>query len=83
MGAANYCVGKPCSGQLFAHGGSGIFWSRSAVAKMAELREQEGPAMYDKRWEEVTNATCCGDIVLAEAFEEAGVKLTKAGPMVR
>lgn len=50
---------------------------------MEGLRQAESPELYDRRWEEVVNATCCGDIVLAEAFEEAGVRLTQAGPMVR
>lgn len=82
MGAPNYCVVKPCKGQLFAHGGSGIVWSRSAVEKVVSLREAEGAEKYDKRWEGITNKTCCGDIALAEAFQEAGVNMTKAGPMV-
>lgn len=78
MGAASYCVSKPCNGQLFAHGGSGIFLSRKAVALMVEIRRLDGEKIYDARWEAVTNATCCGDIVLAEA----GVNFTKAGPVV-
>lgn len=82
MGAPNYCVVEPCKGQLFAHGGSGIVWSRSAVEKVVALREAEGTELYDRRWEGITDKTCCGDIVLAEAFQEAGVIMTKAGPMV-
>lgn len=82
MGAPAYCVAPPCSGQLFAHGGSGIFWSRSAVERLIAARHEEGEDKYDARWEEVTEKTCCGDVVLAEAFQEVGVHLTKASPMV-
>lgn len=82
MGAPNYCIGGSCNNQLFAHGGSGIFWSRPAVERMVEKRRKEGEKAYDQRWEEVTSDTCCGDVVLAKAFQEVGVKLSKAGPMV-
>ncbi|CZT22014.1 uncharacterized protein RCC_07883 [Ramularia collo-cygni] len=83
MGAANKCVVGPLNGQLFAHGGSGVVWSRSAVEKVLEVREREGVENYDRRWEEITNKNCCGDVVLAAAFEEAGVRLTRAGPMLQ
>jgi hypothetical protein len=67
----------------FAHGGSGIILSRRAAKQLQEKREEEGREAYNKRWEDETAASCCGDEILARALLEANVPLTLAWPLIQ
>ena len=67
----------------FAHGGSGIILSRQAAKQIQEKREEEGKEAYNKRWEDETAASCCGDEILARALLEANVPLTLAWPLIQ
>jgi len=67
----------------FAHGGSGIVLSRKAAKQMQEKRDEEGKEAYNKRWEDETAASCCGDEILARALVEAGVHMTMAWPLIQ
>lgn len=67
----------------FAHGGSGIVLSRQAAKQMQEKRHEEGKEAYNKRWEEETAASCCGDEILARALLEAHVPMTMAWPLIQ
>lgn len=67
----------------FAHGGSGIILSRQAANQMQEKRNEEGKEAYNKRWEAMTSASCCGDEVIARTLLEAGVPMTPAWPIIQ
>lgn len=67
----------------FAHGGSGIILSRQAAKQMQAKRDEEGKEAYNKRWEELTSASCCGDEVIARALLEADVPMTMAWPLIQ
>lgn len=67
----------------FAHGGSGFLISRAAAKKMEDHREKTGPELYDKKWESLTSASCCGDEVLARALMEVGVPLLPSWPRIQ
>ncbi|KAI5363937.1 hypothetical protein Slin15195_G095920 [Septoria linicola] len=77
----------------FAHGGSGVIMSRTALEKVQKARKtfsegHEGSeAMsiqaYDKKWEQHTEKVCCGDAVLAHAFTAVGIPVTNARPMIQ
>lgn len=70
-------------GTTFAHGGSGIILSRQAAKQMQDKREEEGKEAYNKRWEDETAASCCGDEILARVLLEAGVPMTMAWPLIQ
>ena len=70
-------------GTTFAHGGSGIVLSRKAAKQMQDKRDEEGKEAYNKRWEDETAASCCGDEILARALLEAGVHMTMAWPLIQ
>jgi hypothetical protein len=70
-------------GTTFAHGGSGIVLSRQAAKQMQKKREEEGKEAYNKRWEDETAASCCGDEILARVLLEAGVPMTMAWPLIQ
>lgn len=67
----------------FAHGGSGIVLSRQAAKQMQEKRDEEGKEVYNKRWEEITSTSCCGDEIVARALLDADVPLTMAWPLIQ
>jgi hypothetical protein len=70
----------------FAHGGSGVVMSRAAVARLEEKRmngTEGGKEYYDMEWEAKANETCCGDALLADAFLEVGVNVTRSQPIVQ
>lgn len=67
----------------FAHGGSGIVLSRQAARQMQDKRNQEGKEAYNKRWEETTSSSCCGDEIVARALLEADVPMTPAWPLIQ
>lgn len=70
-------------GTEFAHGGSGVLLSRQAAKQLQEARDQEGKEKYNKRWEETTSSSCCGDEVLARALLEADVPMKPAWPLIQ
>ncbi|KAF2401762.1 hypothetical protein EJ06DRAFT_528918 [Trichodelitschia bisporula] len=61
-----------------AHSGSGMLISGAAVKKLAALADERMEV-----WEEAVGHTCCGDKILSMAFSEAGVRLTRAFPMLQ
>lgn len=68
----------------FAHGGSGILISRQAAQLLQKARRTfpgGGRQAYDLYWEYLTAKQCCGDLVVAMAFLEAGVPFTGRWPM--
>lgn len=67
----------------FAHGGSGIVLSRQAAKQIQDKRNQEGKEAYNKRWEELTSSSCCGDEVVARALLESDVPMTPAWPIIQ
>ncbi|KAK5119542.1 hypothetical protein LTR85_007370 [Meristemomyces frigidus] len=69
----------------FAHGGSGIVISRGAADKLVAARNSGSGSTetYDRRWEERTNAICCGDVIVAEALLEVGVAVTPSWPLTQ
>lgn len=67
----------------FAHGGSGIVISRKAADMLEEVREEEGKADYDTRWEDNLAGNCCGDEVIGRALLEANVQLTPSWPPIQ
>ncbi|KAK3117679.1 hypothetical protein LTR53_000707 [Teratosphaeriaceae sp. CCFEE 6253] len=69
----------------FAHGGSGIVISRGAADKLRAARQNTGAGIqaYDRRWEEATSDVCCGDVVVAMAFLEAGIAHTPSWPLTQ
>ncbi|KAM3413694.1 hypothetical protein BST61_g10387 [Cercospora zeina] len=89
-------IGAPATfvadGTAFAHGGSGIVMSRTAVQKVEEMRrtyvegEVDGISneeAYDRKWETLTGQICCGDVVLSKAFMDVGVHVASARPTVQ
>lgn len=64
----------------FAHGGSGIVISRKAADMLEEVRQREGAAAYDARWEADLVDKCCGDEAIARALLEANIALTPSWP---
>ncbi|EME85197.1 uncharacterized protein MYCFIDRAFT_153261 [Pseudocercospora fijiensis CIRAD86] len=73
----------PVKDFYFAHGGSGVVISRPALERLehARAREEGGSKAYDRRWEKATQETCCGDVIVGQALEEVGVKVTSTRPM--
>ncbi|KAF1356576.1 hypothetical protein BDV97DRAFT_394482 [Delphinella strobiligena] len=67
----------------FGHGGSGVILSRATQSRLAELRQEEGPELYDQRWESMTSSSCCGDEIIARAFLEVDVELTPSWPRIQ
>jgi hypothetical protein len=67
----------------FAHGGSGIVISRQAATQLQTQRDEEGKEAYNKRWEETTSMSCCGDEIVAKALLEANVPMTMAWPLIQ
>ncbi|EMC96054.1 hypothetical protein BAUCODRAFT_34821 [Baudoinia panamericana UAMH 10762] len=67
----------------FGHGGSGLVFSRKAADLLVRKRESMGKEAYDEKWEELTSTSCCGDEVVARAFQEADVALTPAWPRIQ
>jgi hypothetical protein len=67
----------------FAHGGSGIILSRQAARQLQQKRDEEGKEAYNRRWEEETAASCCGDEIVARTLLEADVPLTMAWPLIQ
>ncbi|KAF2213392.1 hypothetical protein CERZMDRAFT_58138 [Cercospora zeae-maydis SCOH1-5] len=89
-------IGAPAAlvadGSWFAHGGSGVIMSRTAVEKVEEMRrtyvegEVDGISSeeaYDRKWEALTGQICCGDSVMAKAFWDVGVQVASARPMIQ
>lgn len=72
----------PVEGFYFAHGGSGVVISRPALERLEHARATEagGPEAYDLRWEVATDDNCCGDVIVGQALEEVGVKITSETP---
>ncbi|KAF2768889.1 hypothetical protein EJ03DRAFT_327848 [Teratosphaeria nubilosa] len=66
----------------FAHGGSGVVFSRAA-ADTLEAERAKGPRPYDEVWEERTAGYCCGDGIVAEALLDVGIPLTPAWPLIQ
>lgn len=62
---------------------SGIIVSRTSMTKLVERREEVGTDKYDKDWDSIIEAACCGDVVLAQAFLDAGVSLTPSWPLTQ
>ena len=67
----------------FAHGGSGIAISRQAAIQLQAQRDEEGKEAYNKRWEDITSTSCCGDEIVARALLEASVPMTMAWPLIQ
>lgn len=68
---------------IFAHGGSGIVLSRQAAKQLRAKRDEEGKEAYNKRWEDVTSTSCCGDEIVARALLEADVPMNMAWPLIQ
>lgn len=62
----------------FGNGGSGYIMSRSAAHKFAALVSAD-PAKY----EDMTDNDCCGDLLIAKVFQELGIALTRAWPILQ
>jgi hypothetical protein len=77
---AAYFLGLPVTmeDQLFAYGGSGWILSREAIrqitAHMASLKEH---------YEDFTNSSAYGDLVLGHVAEQSGVQLISAWPLIQ
>ena len=69
--------------QTFAHGGSGVIFSRKAADLLEKAREYECREHWDADWERIISNNCCGDEVIARALEENGIKLTPAWPLIQ
>jgi len=68
----------------FAHGGSGVIFSRGAAKLLEDKRRAMGKVAFDEKWEELTSVSCCGDEVIARAFYlEVNVPLTPAWPLIQ
>ncbi|KAF2487286.1 hypothetical protein BDY17DRAFT_226971, partial [Neohortaea acidophila] len=65
----------------YAQGGAGIVLSREALRMLEDVRNSEGAAEYDARWEKDTSEHCCGDEILSRALLEAGVWLDATWPL--
>ncbi|KAK9475741.1 hypothetical protein V1514DRAFT_370284 [Lipomyces japonicus] len=63
MGSVAYLEGEP-----FAHGGSGVIMSHALVSSVFGGDEPD----IEHKYEEYTSWHCCGDHVLAHAFNERG-----------
>ncbi|KAM3067334.1 hypothetical protein ACMFMG_005308 [Clarireedia jacksonii] len=63
----------------FAHGGSGYILSNAA---MNRLMGPEQPRGLAASWDAKMDGECCGDVALAKALKEQGVKLTQAHPFL-
>ena len=61
----------------FAHGGSGIILSRAAMVEL--VVKNNGTA---GKWDDKTSDKCCGDLVLAMALGEYGIKLQDTWPLM-
>jgi hypothetical protein len=62
----------------FAHGGSGVLISNAAMKQLMA----EYPSHVDQ-WESETAENCCGDVMLAKQFRDAGVQLTASFPITQ
>ncbi|KAL3483104.1 hypothetical protein BJX62DRAFT_245209 [Aspergillus germanicus] len=73
-------LGLPVSmeDQLFAYGGSGWVLSRAAIQRITEH-----VASVEDHYEELTNNSAYGDLVLGHVAEQAGVQLTGAWPLIQ
>lgn len=68
----------------FAHGGSGYVVSRGAAEKLKDVRDKAGTQEFDKKWEEITSNTCCGDAIVAQIlYEECNIPLVGAWPVLQ
>lgn len=63
---------------MFAHGGSGIVMSNSAVRRVAEKWQQEQVAL-----EKIAEKEWAGDRLLSMVLRSVGVELTKSWPMIQ
>ncbi|KAL3446134.1 hypothetical protein BJX65DRAFT_319040 [Aspergillus insuetus] len=75
-----YFLGLPVTmeDQLFAYGGSGWILSRPA---MQQMRQHMAP--LKEHYENLTNKSAYGDLVLGHVAEQAGVHLTGAWPLIQ
>lgn len=62
---------------------SGIVVSRKSMEKLIGRRQEMGTDSFDKDWDSIIEASCCGDVVLAQAFLDAGVSLTPSWPLTQ
>lgn len=62
---------------------SGVILSRATQSRLEKLRQEEGPELYDQRWESLTASSCCGDEIIARAFLEVEVALTPSWPRIQ
>lgn len=63
----------------FAQGGTGYIVSRRAV----EMLEDIWSDAYVSKWEEETARTCCGDVMMSIALQDAGVNVTSGWPLLQ
>jgi hypothetical protein len=75
-----YFLGLPVTmeGQLFAYGGAGWLLSRPAIQRMTQHM-----ASQNDNYEEFTNKTSYGDLILGHVLEQAGIGLTGAWPLIQ
>jgi hypothetical protein len=66
-------------GHVFAHGGSGIVMSSAAVKELV-VANRGLADVWDGRMRE--RGMCCGDLVLGVVFEELGIGLRDAWPVM-
>lgn len=65
-------------GQLFAYGGAGWLLSRPAIQRVTQHM-----ASRNDNYEDFTNTTSYGDLILGHVLEQAGVELTEAWPLIQ
>ncbi|KAI9651253.1 hypothetical protein NHQ30_001291 [Ciborinia camelliae] len=63
----------------FAHGGSGYILSNAAMNVLFGPKQPKGLAAS---WDTKMDGECCGDVALAKALYEQGVKLTGSHPFL-
>lgn len=75
-----YFFGLPVTmeGQLFAYGGAGWLLSRPAIQRMTHHMASE-----NSDYEDFTNKTSFGDLILGYVLEQAGIGLTGVWPLIQ
>lgn len=63
----------------FAQGGTGYIISNAAARMFEDVYDDAHVA----KWENDTSTACCGDVMLANAMNDAGVNITAAVPLVQ
>ncbi|KAJ0420338.1 hypothetical protein BJY00DRAFT_301705 [Aspergillus carlsbadensis] len=76
----SYFLGLPVTmeDQLFAYGGSGWVLSQAAIQQVAQ---HMGP--LKAQYEDFTNKSAYGDLVLGHVAEQSGLRLTGAWPLIQ